>query len=508
MIVHLSMQNKFFVPIFLFIGLSMLGIVGMQYYWIQAQYKDRKEALVVDSQRVIRSVNDYLSDLLHGKASIDDDKLDELDFFYESPDSNFNLLFERITKVRNKDGSSHSFNLPLLQQRIKQMNQFIEANQAKKGEISLEDRKDVEESFIILYAQERKSKDQRKAWDVLVEDFKIDSCIQHYLQEYNIHVPYQYGIFDPEKKQWMYLSEQADSTTLATSAFQGDLFDDAEQLHLHLEKTSAYLWKTLSYQLVLTGILIFLILLSFFYLLSVIWKQKKLSAITSDFINNMTHEFKTPLATIDFAVANINNPVFIKKEDMVRQFTQVIKDESKRMNTQVELVLNAALADQQAFELKQEPFDIHELLQQLSDSMQLKIKASKGTLQLFLNASNATFLGDQQHITSMFSNILDNAYKYSPEDVQISVTTKNTKAGIQIDISDQGIGMSKETVQKIFDKFYRVPTGNLHNIKGFGLGLNYAKAIAEQHQGDIKVNSQIDKGSTFSIFLPQKPSNA
>jgi len=172
------------------------------------------------------------------------------------------------------------------------------------------------------------------------------------------------------------------------------------------------------------------------------------------------------------------------------------------MNRQVESVLNAALSDKKAFKLKKESIDIHEVLNQLTENIKMKFANTDALINLQLSANQSIISGDRQHLTNLFSNILDNAQKYSPSKIDINVETQNLNNGIQIKVKDKGLGMTNETIKKIFDKFYRVSTGDLHNIKGFGLGLSYAKAIVEQHGGQISASSKLKEGSTFTIFLP------
>ena len=216
----------------------------------------------------------------------------------------------------------------------------------------------------------------------------------------------------------------------------------------------------------------------------------------------MTHEFKTPIATISFAVANIENDRVIQQPDNIRKFTQIIKEENKRMNGQVEQVLRAAVADRKAFKFKPESFNLHETINTLSDSFELQVSTLGGNLKRVLNASVAQVYGDPFHLANAIANLLDNAIKYSSNAPQVSISTASDKEGMFVHVADSGIGMSNDEQKRVFDQFYRVPTGNLHNIKGFGLGLSYVKAVVEQHQGKVGLQSKLGKGSTFTLYLP------
>jgi len=227
-----------------------------------------------------------------------------------------------------------------------------------------------------------------------------------------------------------------------------------------------------------------------------------LSEIKNDFINNMTHEFKTPLATISLAVDAVNNPMILKDETKVKHYTHIIKEENKRMNAQVEKVLQMALLDKNEISLSTDDIDIHEIIYRAIENISLQVEEKGGKIDMELAAERYEMTGDEVHLSNVISNLLDNANKYSPENPQIKVTTESDDKGIYITIADNGIGMNSEDIKMIFEKFYRVPTGNVHNIKGFGLGLTYVKAIIDAHHATIDVKSQLKKGSQFKLFLP------
>ena len=231
-------------------------------------------------------------------------------------------------------------------------------------------------------------------------------------------------------------------------------------------------------------------------------RQKKISDIKTDFINNMTHEFKTPIATISVAIDSINNPKVLQRPDIIKNYTKVIKEENNRMNTRVEQVLQMALLDSSEFKLNEKILDIHEVIRTITDNIRLQAESRNGKLIVDLEAQRMHVMADESHMTNVLISILDNGIKYSPVNPEIKVSTFNSGPSIIISISDNGIGMNSETQKKIFDKFFRVTSGNIHSIKGFGLGLSYAKAIVLAHRGEIKVTSEVDQGSRFDIVLP------
>jgi len=249
-------------------------------------------------------------------------------------------------------------------------------------------------------------------------------------------------------------------------------------------------------------LLTIIILITFSITIFMILRQKKLSDIKSDFINNMTHEFKTPIATISLAVDSINNPKIIENQKEVKYYTGIIREENQRMNNQVENVLRMSLLDKHDLEFNIAETDIHELISQAIAKLSLLLKERKGSISTSLDASDPIVQVDSDHMTNALLNLLDNAIKYSEGAPEISVSTKDTSNGIILKVSDKGMGMSRDVSHRIFDKFYRKTSGNIHNIKGFGLGLSYVKAIIDAFNGKIKVISEPGKGSTFEVILP------
>lgn len=244
------------------------------------------------------------------------------------------------------------------------------------------------------------------------------------------------------------------------------------------------------------------ILATFALSLFLIIRQKKNSEMKSDFINNMTHEFKTPIATISLAADTITNPKVITDENSIRHFISMIKKENSRMNKKVETILQIASLDKKEIEFRFENVSLHTIIKHVIDTMEIQVQQRNGQIRLRLDAEKHIIYGDIEHLTNLVNNLLDNAIKYSPESPDISVETMNTDKGILLSVEDKGVGMSKAVQSKIFERFYRQASGNVHDVKGFGLGLNYSRAIIEAHRGTIAVTSEPGKGSRFEIFLP------
>jgi two-component system phosphate regulon sensor histidine kinase PhoR len=247
-----------------------------------------------------------------------------------------------------------------------------------------------------------------------------------------------------------------------------------------------------------------MIIAAFYVTVSALLRQKKLSEIKNDFINNMTHEFKTPLATISLAVDALRNEKVVADREKSGYFTGIIKEENKRMNKQVETILQASLLDRQEQQLNLKSLHAHHIIREALENVRLQLEGKGGSSELQLNARTDLIEADEVHFMNLITNLIDNAIKYSRENLLIRISTHSTTRMLVIRIEDNGIGMTKETQRRIFEKFYRAHTGNLHNVKGFGLGLSYVKTIVEAHQGKIKVDSTIGKGTTFTLEFPLK----
>jgi two-component system, OmpR family, phosphate regulon sensor histidine kinase PhoR len=246
----------------------------------------------------------------------------------------------------------------------------------------------------------------------------------------------------------------------------------------------------------------FIILATFALSLFFIIRQKKISEMKSDFLNNMTHEFKTPIATISLAADTITNPKVISDQASIKHFIGMIKKENSRMNKKVETILQIASLDKKEIEFKYENVSMHSIIERAVETIEIQVHQKDGRINLNLCAEEPVIFGDYEHLTNLVNNLLDNAIKYSPESPDITVGTKNNEKGIIISVEDKGIGMTKSVQSKIFERFYRQSNGNVHDVKGFGLGLNYVRAIIDAHKGNVSVMSEPGKGSRFDIFLP------
>jgi two-component system phosphate regulon sensor histidine kinase PhoR len=303
------------------------------------------------------------------------------------------------------------------------------------------------------------------------------------------------SLFDPQ----VLLSEG-----LQSKLFPNDILGNDNFIYVYFPEKSSHVFRQVWLPISSSLVFILVIVLCFYYAIRVILRQKALSDTKNDFINNMTHEFKTPLATVSLAVEALQDPELSNQETFRGRYLGIIKEENKRLVGQVEKVLQAAALDKNEFNLKLEPLHLPGLIQACIDQIGLQVESRGGKIELLVELQDPYLEGDHFHLSHIFNNLLDNATKYSPSNPTIRVTVKEQGESVTIHLQDQGIGMSREAAKKIFDKFYRVPTGNVHDVKGFGLGLSYVKTMLEAHKGTISVQSEPGKGSTFTINLPKK----
>lgn len=338
---------------------------------------------------------------------------------------------------------------------------------------------------------------------------ELDSLIGQELLSKGINITYNFGVLDAREnklllQQCQDTTQQAElvASVMRASLFPNDIIGVNSLLLVSFPEQKSFLLKKIWLTLSSSALLILVIMFCFGYAIHTILRQKKLSDIKNDFISNMTHEFKTPIATVSLACEALQDHDIKQSENMINRYIKIISDENKRLGQQVEKVLQMAVIERQDFKLKLEEIDFHEIIQKVLANEQLQVESRGGKISARLEAIHPKLIGDELHLTNIIHNLLDNAFKYSPEKPNITISTNASAQGITLTVEDQGIGMSKDQVSKIFERFYRVPTGNVHNVKGFGLGLPYVKRIVELHDGTISVKSELNKGTAFNLFFP------
>lgn len=337
----------------------------------------------------------------------------------------------------------------------------------------------------------------------------IDSLFKMYMNYYNFHEPYTFELIRPSPTNNPFLSGiQGDTlnnqpqqacydSSLDQLAVQNDW-----KLELKFPQKRTFIIGEMGLPFISSVVLILIVLLLFWKTVSSLIKEKKISEHATDFLNNMTHEFKTPLTNISLAGKMIIKEPIIKQEDKVKHYTGIILEENEKLRLQVEQVLSITALERGEIPLQRTELDFHQLIKDALKSMSIQIENKEGHLNVCLEASQWVVMGDRTHLTNAISNLIDNAIKYSMAQPEISIRTYNIDKDLVIEVADKGIGIEKEYHKKVYEKYFRVPTGNVHDVRGFGLGLAYVKTIVELHGGTIHLESVKDKGTKITIHLP------
>ena len=348
-----------------------------------------------------------------------------------------------------------------------------------------------------------------KGYNDKADTLLIDSILCCELCEKGIKAKYDFGIYNDVYRYFSAGANAESQDSILSSTYKVNLSPDnvfisPKYLAVYFPYEKKYILKTMWVMLTGSALLLLVIIYGFYYTVSTILKQKKLSDIKNDFINNMTHELKTPISTVSLATEMLGDASIEKSKEQSGHYVRIIKEENNRLGLLVENILQTAVLDKGQFKLRPQEVDVHEIIDRALSNVRLQVEKREGEIRLEKNAQKNMLYADRVHLTNIIYNLVDNALKYSEERPVIKISTQNINGGIQISVSDNGIGISKENQKKIFDTFFRVPTGNVHNVKGFGLGLSYVKAAVEKHNGTVTIESEVGKGSTFKLFFPSR----
>jgi two-component system phosphate regulon sensor histidine kinase PhoR len=346
----------------------------------------------------------------------------------------------------------------------------------------------------------------RKKTDIVL----LDSLLKDEFAQRKLVTEWQFGVFNPSGKDLTVKESSYDSEALMDPnlSFHFELFPDDENAHpdfllLYFPHERQYLLGQVWPMVIISIIFVIIIILSFIYTLIMYFRQGKLSELKTDFINNMTHEFKTPVSTISLACEALNDKDIKKSDELYQAYINIINEENKRLGLMAERILQSAALEKGDLVLHKEMTDMHEVLNEVIRNIGIQIEIKDGQIKKDFHAVKSQVEVDRMHMVNVVQNLLDNANKYTPLRPQIVVSTRDAENGLVFCIQDNGIGISKSDQKKIFDKLYRVPEGNIHNFKGFGLGLSYVKTVVESHGGHIKLESELKKGTRMEVFIPQ-----
>jgi len=547
------MNRKVIVLVIILISFALVGLVGIQLYWI-------KNALAVKEANFDRGVNEAMTNVVYklGKLEIAGRIRNKINSkspnisLYGSIDSINNMFIKEMESMTNDFNIQKASYINYTSKKVVVQYDTIAGKSIKhidssiiavknrdtikkvKSEIlrpvsvpdyymptnhfdSISDKIDkfLKKSFLVSDVfDEMFNNKTSKTIEERISSVKLDSLIKAELDNKGIHTEYEFGIWSPIKdtlvieKTGKYHKELTENKNCVSfNIYPTDLFRATEYLVIYFPKKETYLFTQTWLMLTIAAILILCIILSFVYTIRTILKQKKLSEMKNDFINNMTHEFKTPISTISLACQVLTDDDMLKSEALYKNYLYVISDENKRLGVMAEKILQTAVLEKGQVKLKKEPMDIHYIINEVIKNLNLQVVARGGEIIKVFNATTSIINADRLHITNVIYNLVDNANKYTQEVPRITIATESNDAGIYVSVEDNGIGISHANLKKIFDKLYRVPTGNVHNIKGFGLGLSYVKTIVEMHHGTVDVVSELKKGSKFTVYLPFGESN-
>lgn len=460
------------------LSIALTGLMAIQGYWVRSAFK-------VNQANFVRTINEAALDVILTLEKIDMARRIGMD-----PDAEF------------MPGSSVA--------------QMDSVNQVLLREMrSITTRKDLEVFYNKFFLARELMEDRMISLDdrahrPKVEAAVLDSLLRLEFEERNMNAEWVSAIFNPFEKDLIGATGQKyrDELLDPDLSFHFELFPDDMHAHpdfllLYFPNERVYLFRQVWTLVSVSFILVIIIILSFTYTIVIFYRQRKLSELKNDFINNMTHEFKTPVSTISLACEALNDKDIQKSEDLYRTYIKIISEENRRLGVMAERILQSARLEKGQLQLNLESTDIHEVLHEVVRNMGIQVEIKDGQIITDLQAKNSVVQADRMHIVNVVQNLMDNANLYTPVKPQITVATRDGDGGLVFSIQDNGIGISKADQKKIFEKLYRVPEGNVHNFKGFGLGLSYVKAVVDQHGGSIRLESELKKGTKFEIFLPR-----
>jgi signal transduction histidine kinase len=518
------MSKKLFVLLVVLMSLSLIGIIFVQAYYINNTVENEERQFTFNVQRGLsyvskeieeREFRDWTMKFQEAFENVDADSTNirELFVFQENDNTNETLIYKNAILEENYKLSSSLFDIGLDSITIMRIINERETRIIKNDRV--DNKLDISPEALLKYDQRTKVreiqletsyKDNAKFTPIHKRTSKseLETMLRKKLEEDGVDIDFEYAIYDND----LATKIQSDNFELdKTSTYGVPIFLDNNNesdftLYANFPERKKFILSSILGMMLLSIIFTTIIIIAYTSAIYQLIKQRQISQIKTDFINNMTHEFKTPIATINLALDAIRNPKIIDDKEKVQRYLGMIKEENKRMHAQVENVLRISKLEKNELNISKERVKLHDLIEDAISHIELIVEDKKGYVKTHFEAQKSSILANETHFTSVIVNILDNAVKYSTEAPKIDVYTENVGTNILLKIKDQGSGMSKAAQKRVFEKFYREHTGDIHNVKGHGLGLAYVKRIVDDHQGHVSVESEKGIGSTFIIKLP------
>lgn len=524
------MNKLFFKILVLLMSLSLIGIILVQVYWFNTSFKNNDEQFKYHVKQVIGNVANKLQQQeaytfvdrynkykdSTGKIPL---KNDLLDFYYiqKNHANNTTTVYSSSIETEDYDIASTFFDKKLDSVKFKSFNSKRVTEVYNNNKI---DNSSIQQKLVPDQKIEKSgSLDvlQNAQFEIFFKDMAstvplqervskeaLQKLLKSELEEYGVKTRFEFRIYStglatPVKSDGFKYDK---NNTYSIPIFSDNEGNNKYQLLVSFPQKKKFLLTDLMGITLLSIIFTLIIIIAYTSALNQLIRQRNISEIKSDFINNMTHEFKTPIATINLALDAIKNPKIIEDKEKVFKYLQMIKDENKRMHAQVENVLRISKLEKKELDISKESTNIQEVIEDAIEHVNLILEDRQGTITKHFDAARTSVLVNEVHFINVIVNILENAIKYSPNVPKIDIFTENVKDFVLIKVKDNGIGMSKVAQKRVFEKFYREHTGDLHDVKGHGLGLAYVKKIIDDHNGQIYVESEKGKGSTFIIKIP------
>jgi len=519
-----SMNSRLFNLLVIFMSISLIGIIFVQGYWILDSVKKSEEQFSISAKQLLISSVQHIQKQEFERYYVEfaamadntqplQSQLSELFQFKEDDESNefliyTNSLLQEDYKLASPFLSGTQDSIEFRKYVNRKVTRLVRKDGIDGASLSAVERyekiQNMDEGERFLMNDVIRESAARVPIHKRIDTTIIRQVIQQEMDKRNLNSAFEFGIYSndfPTKVRTANFQINNPST-YGVPIFDNQNGDKNYQLLIDFKDKNQQIIKSVQTMGMLSGVFTLVIILAFSTAISQLFKQRQISEIKTDFINNMTHEFKTPIATINLALDSINNPKIFDNKEILLRYLKMIRDENKRMHAQVENVLRISKLDRNELDIDKDRLQMHDLIHQSIQHVDLIVKDRNGYINTHFGAQQNEILANDSHMTNVVVNILDNAIKYSLDEPKIDVYTENIKNFIVVKITDQGAGMSKPVQKRIFEKFYREHTGDVHNVKGHGLGLAYVKRIVEDHHGEINVESEKGVGSSFFIKLP------